>query len=349
MLSTRQEAVICLAKFNKFAKQIIYNVSALGELHLSDYALELMEYEDWIDIIREYAMTTSCPIFIENLNRLGSPKLLETYLADNVDSLPANYRTVLKIVVDAMNDFQEICIRFNKDSKGEFSNLVDGLDNADVANLFGRAVSAGFLTSQYQPKGDSDRYTLKLIAFAIIDILHFVPRHSWALFERQWNLDESHRLAPLFITDRQFNINSRVMRLYPEADYTKLNTPKDVYFTNNYGLGSIKNMFTALKREGYIAKETTLDDFYSIYNVGKTNRREVISWQKEQWTLVYFAHLAFSKTEKELWTKVFSCFSINGKPVNRGSLKTCLVALKRKNNFNTLDPKLRKIASDYIY
>ena len=153
MLSTRQEAVICLAKFNKFAKQIIYNVSALGELHLSDYALELMEYEDWIDIIREYAMTTSCPIFIENLNRLGSPKLLETYLADNVDSLPANYRTVLKIVVDAMNDFQEICIRFNKDSKGEFSNLVDGLDNADVANLFGRAVSAGFLTSQYQPKG----------------------------------------------------------------------------------------------------------------------------------------------------------------------------------------------------
>ena len=80
MLSTRQEAVICLAKFNKFAKQIIYNVCALGELRLSDYALELMEYEDWIDIIKEYAITTSCPIFIENLNRLGTPMLLETYL-----------------------------------------------------------------------------------------------------------------------------------------------------------------------------------------------------------------------------------------------------------------------------
>lgn len=349
MLSTRQEAVICLAIFNKFAKQIIYNVCALGELRLSDYALELMEYEDWIDIIKEYAITTSCPIFIENLNRLGTPMLLETYLSDNDASLPDNYRAVLQSIVSAMNDLQEICTQFINESKGDYSDLADGLDNPDVADLLSRAVNAGFLTSKYQPKGDTDRPALKLIAFAVIDILHFAPRHSWALFERQWNLDESNRLAPLFISDRQFNINKQIVKLYPEADFNKLNTPKDVYFTNKYGLGRIKNMFVALKREGYIAKETTVEDFYSIFNVGKENMRKIISWQKEQWTLVYFANLAFSQSERELWLKVFSCFTINGYPLNRGSLKTCLVALKKKPNFNTLEPKLRKIASDYIY
>ena len=210
-------------------------------------------------------------------------------------------------------------------------------------------IVADFRTSKYQPKGDTDRPALKLIAFAVIDILHFAPRHSWALFERQWNLDESNRLAPLFISDRQFNINKQIVKLYPEADFDKLNTPKDVYFTNIYGVGRIKNMFVALKREGYIAKETKVEDFYSIFNVGKENMRKIISWQKEQWTLVYFANLAFSQSERELWLKVFSCFTINGNPLNRGSLKTCLVALKKKPNFNTLEPKLRKIASDYIY
>lgn len=349
MLDTRQEAVICLAKFNKFAKQIIYNVCALEELHLTDFACELFEYESWIEVVREYAMTTECSIFFESLNQLGKPKLLETYLYDNGNNLPDNYRIVLQSIIDAMNEFQDIYTSFNKKTKGKYSALVDGLDNEDVVILLKRSVKAGLLTSQYQPKGDTDIHTMKLIAFAIIDILGFTSRNSWALFERQWNLDEGHRLAPLEISDRQFKMNAHVLNLYPEVDFTKLTSPKDVYFTNKYGMARIKEMYVALKRDGYIAKETTIDDFYSIFNVGKTNTRKLISWQKEQWTLVYYAYLAFSKSERFLWMKVHACFTIKGEVINRSSLKTCIMALKRKPNYNTLDFKLRKIASDYVY
>ena len=43
---SRQEAVLSFVKFNKFFKQLNYDIGVTGKVHLSQYADELMEFEE---------------------------------------------------------------------------------------------------------------------------------------------------------------------------------------------------------------------------------------------------------------------------------------------------------------
>ena len=175
---TRQEAVLSFVKFNKFAKQLIYDICIGGNTKLTSYAEELLQFEQWKEDIMLYINFNPDPIIIEKIASLGSPEMLENYINDGKDTLPQNTLDALTGVVNAMNSIHDLCYNINQESKGKFKYLVDEFANEEAAALFDRAVSAGYLTAEYQPKGDTDNYTLKIIAFAIGELLHLTIRHK---------------------------------------------------------------------------------------------------------------------------------------------------------------------------
>ncbi len=345
---SRQQAVLSYVKFNKFFKQLNYDITVLGQIHLSQYAEELMDFEQWVNNVVTYVNFNPDPIIIEQISALGSSKDLRDYIEESKMHMPNNSYDALSCVLKSTAILQSLVTESVEIAKGKFTNLPEAFAYQDAADLFERAVEGGLLTQDYQPKGDTDIHTLKIIAFAIGDILKLTPRHKWSHFEELWNIDYSNKLSSLPISDKQFHRNIPAMALYPEVDFNALIKPKDnTFFFPAYGLGSVKVLHKELKRYGYISKETKLDDFLSIFNLGKSKILKPVEWISDQRHLSYFIHLTFSKTNKDIWIKTHACFTVNGATPNTGTMKSGLVSLQAKNGFETYDLELKRIASNY--
>jgi len=347
-MNERQTAVINLARFNKLVKEMTYNVCILGNASLNQFAVELMDLEEWVTSIREYAEVSQSPRYMEEIKKLGKPKLLEDYMFESQGKIPESQHNNLKKIIDYLNQFRALYQDYDKEIKGEFSPLVSMLANEEATALLDRAVKAGYLDEVYQPKAMTDPHMLKVIAYAITQIMQLPPRNTWATFEEQWHIKTENRLSAIPSSTVQIEASQPVIALYPEVDFDALFMPKDVYFTNKYGSGRIKCLFYDLRRNGYIAKETRIDEFLSMYNLGKLKERVPVNWISEQKLLCYFAYFAFSHSEKDFWVKLRACFTINGNTINSGSMKSLITNLRSRDNFLTIDPVLRRIASDYV-
>ena len=297
---TRQEAVLSFVKFNKFAKQLIYDICIGGNTKLTTYADELLHFEQWKEDIMLYTSLNPDPIIIDKIAMLGSPEMLENYIKDGKETLPKNTYDALSGVVQAMKSIHALCFDLNQESKGKFKYLVNEFAYEEAADLFDRAVSAGYLTAEYQPKGDTDLYTLKILAFAIGEMLHLTMRHKWSHFEEQWNIDKSNKLSSLPVTEKQFKRNEKVMKLYPEVDFSELTQPNEErYFDAVYGSRRVRSLYQDLHDKGYISPDTTVDAFLSIFNLGEQTTRKPIEWIKSQRHLSYFIFFAFSKQSRK--------------------------------------------------
>ena len=262
---TRQEAVLNFVKFNKFAKQLIYDICIGGNTKLTTYADELLHFEQWKEDIMLYTSLNPDPIIIDKIAMLGSPEMLENYINDGKDTLPKTTYDTLSSVVQAMKSIHALCYDLNQESKGKFKYLVDEFAYEEAAVFFDRAVSAGYLTAEYQPKGDTDLYTLKLIAFAIGEMLHLTMRHKWSHFEEQWNIDKSNKLSSLPITEKQFKRNEKVMKLYPEVDFSELTQPNDErYFDAAYDSRRVRSLYQDLHDKGYTTPDLTPSESFCL-------------------------------------------------------------------------------------
>ena len=345
---TRQEAVLNFVKFNKFAKQLIYDICIGGNTKLTTYADELLHFEQWKEDIMLYTSLNPDPIIIDKIAMLGSPEMLENYIKDGKETLPKNTYDALSGVVQAMKSIHALCFDLNQESKGKFKYLVNEFAYEEAADLFDRAVSAGYLTAEYQPKGDTDLYTLKILAFAIGEMLHLTMRHKWSHFEELWNIDYANKLSSVPISAKQFQRAKTLMDLYPEVDFNLLIKPKeDSFFTAAYGNRRIRTLYKELVAYGYISKETDYDNFLSIFNLGNSKFVRPVEWISDQRHLAYFIHHTFTKTNKNCWVKAHACFTINGAPPNLGTMKSGIVSLQRKPTYETYDLVLKRIASEY--
>ena len=63
---SRQQAVLSFVKFNKFFKQLAYDVSISGHVKLTPYFDELLNFEQWSNDVIEYI---SPVILIQSLSR----------------------------------------------------------------------------------------------------------------------------------------------------------------------------------------------------------------------------------------------------------------------------------------
>ena len=164
---SRQEAVLSFVKFNKFFKQLNYDIGVTGKVHLSQYADELMEFEQWVDNVIEYVLFNPDPKIIDLISALGSSEIIKNYAEEGKAVLEASTYDALSKVIDSTAKLLSLVNESIETSKGKFTSLPEAFAFQDAENLFLRAVKAGYLTSDFQPKGDTDLYTLKILGFAI--------------------------------------------------------------------------------------------------------------------------------------------------------------------------------------
>jgi hypothetical protein len=347
-MGTRQKAVLSFVKFNKFVKQLTYNICILGKPNIFSYAEELLNFESWSNDVIEYVRFDSDTVLLNKIASMGSPKMLEQYLEEGKGIIPESNYNALSKVVHSMNAIMEVCYEHEEEAKGQYKYLVKEFANEEAAALFDRAVREGFLTAEYQPKGDTDLYTLKFLAYAIGNILHLTTRHKWSHFEELWNISKNNKLSSLPITEKQYKRAKKLMELYPEVDFTKLTKPQeDLYFEASYGSRKVRDLYYELIEHGYIDGNTTADDFLSIFNLGTSETRKPVAWMKSQRQLSYFIYNTFSKTNKDYWVKTQACFSINGKAPHKGSLISGLQTLQAQTGYGSYDVELKRIASNY--
>ena len=336
-------------KFNKFFKQLAYDVSISGHVKLTPYFDELLNFEQWSNDVIEYITSNPDPILIEKTSVLGSPVILEDYLLEGQDVLAQNIYDAVTKVVKAVNELNSTIYNLNRKAKGKYADLVNEFANEQAAELFDCAVCAGFLTRDYQPKGDTDMFTLKILAFAIGENLRLALRHRWAPFEEQWAINSNEqKLATIPIRLSQFNRAEKLMSLYPEVDFTALRKPKDdMFFKPVFGSKRVRKMYNDLCNHGYIHEGTTVDQFLGIFNLGTCSAWKPIEWKGDQRQLSYFVQLSLAPSNKNFWTIAQSCFTINGNPPNKESMKSGVVALKLNGKYDRYDLELKRIASEY--
>lgn len=347
-MDIRQQAVLSFVKFNKFFKQLVNDIGITGNVQLTPYVDELLSFEQWKDDVLEYVRVNPDPIILDKITTLGSPVILENYILEGKDVLPPNTSDALKKVVSAVNEMNGLVHSCHQEAKGKYADLVEEFANEEAAALFDRAVKADYLTMDYQPKGDTDIFTLKILAFAIGVMLHLTTRHRWTHFEEQWSIDVSNKLTSVPIGEKQFKRAEKLMKLYPEVDFSALMKPKeDVFFDAVYGSKRVRTLYNELRNHGYISEETTVDQFLGIFNLSRSKTRKPVEWKSNQRKLSYFVYYALSPTNKDFWIKAQSCFTINGKAPHKGSMITGLVSLRSRSDYERYDLVLKRIASEY--
>jgi len=347
-MNDRQYAIISLAKLNRFAKMLTYNLCIKGEINMSQFATEFLEYKNWCYLIYKYVEVVKDVKVLEEVKKLGIPTLLSDYLDESKEVIPRAHHKAITEVVDELNKFRDFYETSNNRLKGKFINLVNFFANEEAASLFDRVVAAGYLTNDYQPTGKTDMNKLKIIAFGIGRVLNLQTRNLWCHFEEQWNLDESHKLARQVLSDVQFKKSAKLRSLFPEVDFNEIMEPKDLYFEAAYGEQRVRKLYYNLWNNGYISQDTKINQFFSIFNIGNSETRVPVEWKTNQNSLVYFVYYALKPTNRDQWAKTSACFRIEGKVLNVGSLKSAMPGLRKQKDFNTHDLVLKRIASEYV-
>ena len=153
--------------------------------------------------------------FIDLISALGSSEIIKNYAEEGKAVLEASTYDALSKVIDSTAKLLSLVNESIETSKGKFTSLPEAFAFQDAENLFLRAVKAGYLTSDFQPKGDTDLYTLKILGFAIGEELKLAPRHKWSHFEELWNIDYANKLSSVPISAKQFQRAKTLMDLYP--------------------------------------------------------------------------------------------------------------------------------------
>ena len=141
-MTNRQEAVLSLVKFNRFFKQLTYDVTLGGSIKLTSYVDELLNFEQWAENILGYVKFNPDPIILDQITTLGSPQLLTDYKEEGKEIMPSNTYDALSKVINAVNALNGFVEDFHQKAKGKYSDLVEEFAYEDAAVLFNRAVSA---------------------------------------------------------------------------------------------------------------------------------------------------------------------------------------------------------------
>lgn len=120
---SRQEAVLSFVKFNKFFKQLNYDIGVTGKVHLSQYADELMEFEQWVENVIEYVLFNPDPKIIDLISALGSSEIIRNYVEDGKAVLEASTYDALSKVIDSTAKLLSLVNESIETSKGIFTSL----------------------------------------------------------------------------------------------------------------------------------------------------------------------------------------------------------------------------------
>ncbi len=340
----RQQAAIKIAKVNRFIKQMNY-WSELGEnIHPAAFGDDIYSMSSWVKEIQGYLRTDKNFLLLADLIEcVGDISVIDEYVGKRNCHMEEIMRQSLVGLSRNMKALLTECEQLRKESKGHYSMLPDPLCNETAIKLLERAVKTSFLDKEFKPTSKANYNNLKIVAYAVSQIMQFDKKHTYCHFEAMWH----KRLSPVMLPSYKKESCEETMGMYPEVDFTPLLEGNEtVVFNCPFGDERKDFLRRELARHGYIARNTTTKQFLAIFD--KDKFQTPVNWLKEQRQLGVLAKLAFAPTNnKNLWLKTVTCFTVNGKHPHKGSLSTGSSLLERTGALENYDAVLTSICKAY--
>ncbi len=340
----RQQAAIKIAKVNRFIKQLNY-WSALGEnIHPAAFGDDIYSMGTWTKEIQKYLRTDENFLLLADLIEcVGDVSVIDEYIEKHSRRMEEIMRQSLIGLSRNVKSLLSECQELRKASKGDFSMLPDALFNDTCIELLQRAVTAGFLDSSFQPTAKGNYNNLKIIAYAVSQVMKFDQKHTYCYCEKMWH----KRLSPVMLPVCKTESYTEAMGLFPEVDFSLLlKEHEPVVFNSPFNDEHKDALRKELAKHGYIARNTTAKQFFAIFD--KDRFKTPVNWLKEQRQLGIFVKLALGPSNnKNLWLKAVSCFTVNGKRPHKGSLVSGCSMLERTGALESYDTVLTAICKAY--
>lgn len=106
----RQQAAIAMAKMGRLVKQLRYWIDADfdTDLYFKTFEEDISQAKDWADSVYKYLKDSSCKIFAEELEKIGSIDDIEQYVNSKNGRLDARLRPELIGFIKQMHKIEAV-------------------------------------------------------------------------------------------------------------------------------------------------------------------------------------------------------------------------------------------------
>lgn len=338
----RQEAMICIAKMNRYSRLINSCIETGTTIDLKCIAPEIGDVCIWGEDILEYLNKNPSCGLVNEISLIRDASKLSVYLRHN-DKLRVATKAFLKEFIQTVTKLQDYAEKYMKQyRKGPYEKLVNELAYKEAKDVFIKIKDAGFIDEDFKLKKSTTRIQTALLAWSIIKSLKLPRRRSWAVIERQW---ECGRLGGIPFPEQKTNDMEKVKSIFPEVDYSTLFAkPTEQQFEVSCGEDVLMEVFLTLVTHGFISKKTKFENFMKIFNKANADNFKPVDWIASVRYLTYFVHYAFAKTNRKYLERTRYCFTLKGKPLNKGTLKATASFTLRTDDGNETLAGLKQIA-----
>lgn len=318
----RSKVVINIARINRINKNLNYLLGFKKDFITAALDPELSCIGLWALEIQAYWRECKDPIIAEQIDNIGSSDnfnnlLLSSKMADDV-------RGAITLYVDTMKALKAEIQQHHKQSKGSYSMLPDELANYEAAMLLQRAVEAGLLREDYQPREHTSNAQLRFLAFGIGTAMHL--KHKWKPFEHLW---DKEKLSGVYLPITKSVSFEDIISLYPEVDFSKISVKYDmnisnecvimeptitdpIHYDSTVSVSELKNVYRNLIEFKYISDKTTLDQwlYFGTGNEYNGNLSPIL-WNREVKALAMLINKALdNNNDKKKWQIASTIFRI---------------------------------------
>jgi len=331
----RQQAMICIAKMNRYSRQISTTIEAGTTLDLKRIAPEIGDVIEWGEDILNFLHKNPTYEIIREISAIYEPCKIVLYLKSN-KKLKPDTKIFLKEFVQTTGKLQDYADKYQKQyRKGPYEKLVDELAYTEAKDVFVRIKDAGFLDEDFKLKKTTSRIQSVVLGWTIINLLKLPKRKSWAVIERQWNCG---RIGNIPLPEQRTKEIDKVKAIFPELDYSTLfREPSEKHFDVKCGEDVQMEVFLTLVTHGFISKRTKFENFAKMFTANKRNNFKPVDWIGSVRLLTYFVYHAFAYTNNKYLERTRYCFTLKGKPLNKGTLKsTTSLSVRQDDGSSTL-------------
>jgi len=318
----RSKVVINIARINRINKNLNYLLGFKEDFITAALDPELSCIGLWALEIQAYWRECKDPIIAEQIDNIGSSGnfyklLLSSQMADDV-------REAISLYVDTMKILKVEIQQHHKQSKGSYSMLPDELANHEAAMLLQRAIEAGLLREDYQPREHTSKAQLRFLAYGVGTALRL--KRKWKPFESLWNIDS---LPGVYLPITKSVSFENIISLYPEVDFSKISVKYDmnisnecvimeptisdpIHYDSTVSVSELKNVYRTLIDFKYLSDKTTLDQwlYFSTGNEYNGNLSPIL-WNREVKALAMLINKALdNNNDKKKWQIASTIFRI---------------------------------------
>ena len=240
----RQQAAIKIAKVNRFIKKMNY-WSELGEnIHPAAFGDDIYFMSAWVKEIQTYLRTDKNFLLLADLIEcVGDISVIDEYIGKRSRSMEEVMRQSLVGLSRNMKALLAECEELRKASKGCYSMLPDPLCNETAIGLLERAVKADILNKEFNPSSKANYNNLKIVAYAVSQIMQFDRKHTYCYFEAMWH----KRLSPVMLPSYKKGLARKLWDCTPKWTYRQWQTSHPTPLIKQWQIGASRQIKNPVK------------------------------------------------------------------------------------------------------